>query len=210
MQAIRQSEMRVGSAPAGFPVLSQVVRELRRRNGWTLKQLSERSGIPVSTLAKVETGRLTLSYERLVQLAERTRLSPQQFLGMGTPTAVFRGARRSTQRWEEAVRSVTDSKSAYPMCAELLGKRMDLTLLQLSARGRTQLEGKSGDGEAYYFVVAGSVQIATEFYRAETLSRGDSIYLDMLMHHSLSLSPSCEEASIVRICCDPCDLQERA
>ena len=45
------------------PTLVQVMRGIRSRNGWTLKEMSEQSGIPVSTLSKVEHDRLTLTYD---------------------------------------------------------------------------------------------------------------------------------------------------
>ena len=47
------------------------MRGVRNREGWTLKQMSEKSGIPVSTLSKVEHDRLTLTYEKLYQVAQR-------------------------------------------------------------------------------------------------------------------------------------------
>jgi transcriptional regulator with XRE-family HTH domain len=43
--------------------IGPLLRSLRVRNGWTLKQMSARSGIPLSTLAKVEHDRLTLTYD---------------------------------------------------------------------------------------------------------------------------------------------------
>ena len=42
-----------------------------RRRGWTLREMSERTDIPVSTLSKVEHDRLTLSYDKLVQLSQK-------------------------------------------------------------------------------------------------------------------------------------------
>ncbi|MBN8841916.1 MAG: helix-turn-helix transcriptional regulator, partial [Sphingomonadales bacterium] len=39
------------------PTLGAVMRGIRSRNGWTLKQMSAKSGIPVSTLSKVEHDR---------------------------------------------------------------------------------------------------------------------------------------------------------
>ena len=41
--------------------LGALLRGVRNREGWTLKQMSEKSGIPVSTLSKVEHDRLTLT-----------------------------------------------------------------------------------------------------------------------------------------------------
>jgi cytoskeletal protein RodZ len=35
------------------PTLGSLLRGLRMRNHWTLKEMSERTGIPLSTLAKV-------------------------------------------------------------------------------------------------------------------------------------------------------------
>src|SRR5260370_8034132 len=56
------------------PTLGSLVRSLRSRNGWTLKEMSQRTSIPVSTLSKVEHDRLTLSYDKLVQLSQRLNI----------------------------------------------------------------------------------------------------------------------------------------
>ena len=45
------------------------LREFRTEKGLTLAEVSERTGIPVSTLSKVETGKMSLSYEKLVRLS---------------------------------------------------------------------------------------------------------------------------------------------
>ena len=53
------------------PTLGRILKELRGHRNWTLREMSERSGIPVSTLSKVENDRLTLTYDKLLQLSER-------------------------------------------------------------------------------------------------------------------------------------------
>ena len=40
--------------PPARPTLGRLLRSLRMRNDWTLKEMSKRTGIPLSTLAKVE------------------------------------------------------------------------------------------------------------------------------------------------------------
>ena len=60
------------SAPR--PTLGRLLRSLRTRNDWTLKEMSKRTGIPLSTLAKVEHDRLTLTYDKLQQLSERLKI----------------------------------------------------------------------------------------------------------------------------------------
>src|SRR5438067_13341340 len=50
------------------------LRSLRVRKGWTLMQMSDRCGITLSTLAKVEHDRLTLTYDKLLQVSQRLRI----------------------------------------------------------------------------------------------------------------------------------------
>ena len=59
---------------SAHPTLGRILRELRNHRGWTLKEMSERSGIPVSTLSKVEHDRLTLTYDKLLQLSQKLQI----------------------------------------------------------------------------------------------------------------------------------------
>ena len=56
------------------PTLGVLLRGLRAREGWTLKEMSAKTGIPVSTLSKIEHDRLTLTYDKLQQLGQRLGL----------------------------------------------------------------------------------------------------------------------------------------
>jgi transcriptional regulator with XRE-family HTH domain len=62
------------------------------REGWTLKEMSAKSGIPVSTLSKVEHDRLTLTYDKLQQLAQRLGLRMSELFAEG------RGVARRSRR----------------------------------------------------------------------------------------------------------------
>src|SRR5690242_21835193 len=44
------------------------IRRLRLARGWSLAQLSEASGVPVSTLSRVELGQNALNYDKLIRL----------------------------------------------------------------------------------------------------------------------------------------------
>ena len=56
------------------PTLGRILKDLRSHRGWTLKEMSARSGIPVSTLSKVEHDRLTLTYDKLLQLSQKLNI----------------------------------------------------------------------------------------------------------------------------------------
>ena len=53
------------------PTLGAVMKGIRARNGWTLKEMSEHTEIPLSTLSKIEHDRLTLTYDKLQHLAQQ-------------------------------------------------------------------------------------------------------------------------------------------
>ena len=79
--------------------LGGLIHRLRRRNGWTLRQMSDEVGIPLSTLAKVEADKLSLTYDKLQQLASRLGMTMAEFLALGETTEAQSGpvvtARRS-------------------------------------------------------------------------------------------------------------------
>src|ERR1700743_2478745 len=85
--------------------LGSLLRSLRDRNGWTLAEMSERTDIPVSTLSKVEHDRLTLTYDKLLQVSQRLNIRMSELFAdpaAEAETAVT--ARRSIGNMDEAVR----------------------------------------------------------------------------------------------------------
>src|SRR6185503_9313256 len=107
------------------PTLGTLLRKLRARSDWTLKEMSERTGIPVSTLSKVEHDRLTLTYDKLQQLSQRLNIRMSElFADPGEPNEPAVTARRSVGRLDDAVRVNTKNYDYYYLCTELRRKRM--------------------------------------------------------------------------------------
>ena len=112
--------------PSSSPTLGTLLRRLRAREGWTLKEMSERTGIPVSTLSKVEHDRLTLTYDKLQQLSQppqhpHVRAVRRERRGQSAPAVT---ARRSIGDIDRAVRVNTPNYDYYYLCPELRRKRM--------------------------------------------------------------------------------------
>ncbi|NJO12381.1 MAG: helix-turn-helix domain-containing protein [Gammaproteobacteria bacterium] len=184
------------------PTLGRLLRRLRQRNDWTLKEMSKRTGIPLSTLAKVEHDRLTLSYDKLQQLSERLKIrmadlfaDPQE----AAETAVT--ARRSIGRIDRAVRVNTRNYDYYYLCAELRRKRMIPVLTRIRAKSVGEFgELVHHSGEEYIYVLQGRVEIHTEFYDPIVLEAGESIYIDSNMGHAYVAAEGCEEATVLGVC----------
>src|SRR5262245_64716188 len=56
------------------------IRRLRTERGWTLRDLSQRSNISQSALSRVETGQITLSFDRAHALSRALEADFTQFL----------------------------------------------------------------------------------------------------------------------------------
>jgi transcriptional regulator with XRE-family HTH domain len=184
------------------PTLGRLLRSLRMRNHWTLKEMSERTGIPLSTLAKVEHDRLTLTYDKLLQVSQRLKIRMSELFAEpenGTDTAVT--ARRSIGSADTAIRVNTRNYDYYYLCPELRRKRM----IPVVTRIRAKRVAEFGDlvhhsGEEFIYVIDGSVEVHTEFYDPVVIKTGQSIYLDSNMGHAYIAAEGCDEAIVLRVC----------
>lgn len=182
--------------------LGAVMRGLRSRNGWTLKEMSQKSGIPISTLSKVEHDRLTLTYDKLQQLSERLNIHMSELFAEGesTPAASPVMGRRSIGTLDRAVRVNTANYDYYYLCTELRQKRMIPNLTKI----RNKSLAEFGDlvrhhGEEFIYVVAGQLVVHTEFYDPVVLNEGESIYIDSAMGHAYLAGENCDEAVAIAV-----------
>src|SRR3954469_21068821 len=148
------------------PTIGSLLRSLRARNGWTLKQMSEHAGIPLSTLSKVEHDRLTLTYDKLQQLSQRLNLRMSElFSEPDTTLEPAVTARRSIGRMDRAVRVNTPNYDYHYLCPELRRKRMIPVLTRIRAKSVAEFgELVHHSGEEYIYVLEGRIEIHTEFY----------------------------------------------
>src|ERR1700742_4213792 len=92
--------------------LGNLIRLVRQQRNWTLRQMSTKVGIPLSTLAKVEADKLSLTYDKLQQFASRLGMTMTEFLGQAdaqpvTPEQRVVTARRSVTARHNAVQIST-------------------------------------------------------------------------------------------------------
>jgi transcriptional regulator with XRE-family HTH domain len=184
------------------PTLGQVMRGIRSRNGWTLKEMSKQSGIPVSTLSKVEHDRLTLSYDKLQQLSMRLNIRMADLFAEEAEDAAPRvTGRRSIGTLDSAVRVTTDNYDYFYLCTDLRRKRM----IPIVTRIRTHSAKEFGElvhhkGEEFIYVVEGSIEVHSEYYDPILLKAGEGIYLDSTMGHAYVTADGCDEAMVLGVC----------
>lgn len=163
--------------------------------------MSDQSGIPVSTLSKVEHDRLTLTYEKLQQLSQRLGLRMSELFSEDTDMsrqAIM--ARRSIGDVEHSIRVETPNYDYHYLCTEIRRKRMIPVLTNIRAKSVEEFgEYARHAGEEYVYVVKGEIVVHTEFYDPVTLAEGQSIYLDANMGHAYVAAEDCDEAVVLGV-----------
>ena len=101
-----------------------LIRMVRQKNDWTLRQMSTKVGIPLSTLAKVEADKLSLTYDKLQQFTSRLGMTLTEFLGQAEerPSELQQRvvtARRSLTGKGNSVAISTPTYDYEYLCADL-------------------------------------------------------------------------------------------
>lgn len=177
----------------------------------TLRDMSTRTQIPVSTLSKVEHNRLTLTFDRLNTIADRlgihvtdlfspnpspspgpTSISPSTSIAASTYTALT-PCRRSLER----LNPLRDPATSLALFADLTHKRMTPTLIQL--RTNTPTPPVPNTGEQLLFILHGTIDVHTRYYTPTRLTAGEAIYLDSEMLLHLTLASDSPEAQLLSV-----------
>jgi transcriptional regulator with XRE-family HTH domain len=169
--------------------LGLALRALRKQNGWTLADVSARTGVPVSTLSKVENDKLSLSYDKLVRLSQGLQVDIARLFQPDAAGTVDESpqpfGRRSIQRAGEGSFIETKTYAHFYPASDLLNKKLVPIIAELHARTLDEFgELVRHTGEEYAIVLEGACEVHTELYAPVLLERGDSIYFDSAMGHA--------------------------
>ena len=201
----KHSTKRSKDASSERSTLGSLISLVRERHGWTLRQMSDKVGIPLSTLAKVEAGKLSLTYDKLQQFTSRLGMTLVEFLAQadtpaaGTAPPVFT-ARRSLTGNGNSVQVSTPNYDYEYLCADLREKRMVPMITRIRAHDIKEFgELVRHQGEEFIFVLEGTIEVHLQFYTPVTLSVGQGIYLDSSMGHAYT-AKDCESALVMGVC----------
>lgn len=157
--------------------LSIKLRLLRRQAGFTLQQLSQRSGISLSTLSKIENGLLSPTYEKIAALANGLRVDVGELFSPVTKALPI--GRRSVTRHGQGIAHITDQYRYEVLHADLTNKRFNPLVTTIRAHERKEFPSLlSHTGEELIYVLSGEMTLYNEGYSPLVLGPGDSCYFD--------------------------------
>ena len=181
------------------------LKAVRAQQGLTLAEVSEKTGLTVSTLSKVENDKIALTFDKLVRLSEGLQIDITQLFGPGggEPLRAESATRRSVTRAGEG-RSIEMPRGNYLYLAgELLNKRIVPILGEVFAKDiSTYGELMRHHGEEFVYVLEGTLELHTELYTPARLEKGDSVYFDSGMGHAY-IAVGDEPCRILSICATP-------
>ncbi len=181
------------------------LRGLRMQRGWTLADVSKRTGLPGSTLSKLENDRASLSYDKLALLSAGLGVDISQFFSpiMVGPSGPVLGGRRSFTPAGAGQRIETENYDHRYLAADCLNKRFVPLIAELKARTLEEFgELIRHQGEEFTLVLEGSVEFHCELYAPQLMRKGDSIFFDSAMGHAYLVAES-GPCRVVSICSGP-------
>lgn len=158
------------------------IKQFRKRAKLTLNQASERTGVAISTLSKIERGELSPTLGTLQRVAKGLSFDISSLFA--PPLRPERAARQATTRAGEGRHYSTAVASHLCLSTELASKKMLPFRTTVLARSTSDYDGWIyHPGENFMFVLSGTVLFYSEFYEPVELNVGDSFYYDGSMGH---------------------------
>jgi transcriptional regulator with XRE-family HTH domain len=182
-----ESDISILNRMAGVMTPGAALKSLRARRGWTLAEVSERTGVPISTLSKVENEKADLTMDRLLRISAALEVNIADLFRSPAPGKTDPPARtrRSISRAGEG----GEIASSYGHYAYLAQDLLDKQVMPIIAEIRARTVAEFGAyhrhvGEEFIHVLEGELALYTDTYAPALLSKGDSIYFDATMEHA--------------------------
>ena len=160
------------------------LRAVRKSQKLTLKQLSERSGVALSTLSKMELAQVSVSYEKLAAAARAMSVDiAQLFSPAKAPSDTAQPTVVSTAI-DSAAGYSTGNYDYHPMAGDFPGRSMTPMYARIFARELTQFEDYiRHPGQEFALVLSGRVRIQFETGESITIGCRETAYFNSSVGH---------------------------
>jgi transcriptional regulator with XRE-family HTH domain len=180
------------------------LRAFRRKQGWTLASVSQDTGLPVSTLSRIETDQISPTYDQLSKLSLGLNVDMAHLLsGDMAEAKPVQTARRSVNRAGDGQMLETPMQTLRYLSVDLTNKQFAPIIGEIKAHSLEEAgEFHRHDGEEFVFVVSGELELHSESYAPLRLQPGDSVYFDSGTAHAY-VAVGKERCKILSICTAP-------
>lgn len=160
--------------------VGEIIHRLRKEKELTLLELSEKSGVALATLSRIENGKMTGTLESHMNICKALEITlPELYKDLSASKKTL----EIRSRKEHADVFVHDKNSSAEMLAsKVLNKKMMPILIKIAEGGSTHKEETKSGVEKFVYVLDGKVEanIGEETYN---LTRGDTLYFESSLPH---------------------------
>jgi transcriptional regulator with XRE-family HTH domain len=180
-------------------MIGKTINKLRTERKMTLVELSEKSGVALATLSRMENGKMTGTLESHMHICEALNVSLPELYKNLYPDKKAVDIQKQRSRTDVFIH---DKKSSEEMLAsKILNKKMMPVLIKISKNGKTQKEETRAGIEKFIYVIDGKIEanIGEEKF---SLGKNDSLYFESnIPHYFKNNGPS--DARIISVVCPP-------
>jgi len=145
----------------------------------SLTELSEKSGVQMATLSRIENKKMVGTLECHIQIAKALGIDVTElYKGLTQQNAIIDFG----QDKNLDVFTHSEAASFEILTKNIMNKRMMPTLIKIEAGGKTNKEQNSGGSEKFIFILDGHVQIDINSQVFE-LRKYNTLYFDSSLPH---------------------------
>ena len=152
---------------------------IRKAKRVSLTELSEKSGVQMATLSRIENKKMVGTLESHMQIAKALGIDiTELYKGISQQNALIDfGQDKNTD-----VFTHSDEASFEILTKNIMNKRMMPTLIRIQEGGKTNKEQAPGGTEKFIFVLDGHVEINVNA-QTFTLHKNNTLYFDAALPH---------------------------
>ena len=160
--------------------IGKKLRELRKEKNMTLEELSQKSGVALATLSRIENNKMTGTLASHNRLCKALSASLVELYGKLEDEAKVVETVPKRRRTEHIVHA---QKAKYELLVtKTLDKKIMPLMIKLEKGGETQKEQNKSGIEKFVYVLTGTIE-ASVGNQSYTLKKGDSLYFDASLPH---------------------------
>ena len=159
--------------------IGEKLHAIRKAKRISLTELSEKSGVQMATLSRIENQKMVGTLESHMQIAKALGLDVTElYQGLSHKNALIDfGQDKNTDIFTHS-----DEASFEILTKNIMNKKMMPTLLRIEEGGKTNKEQAQGGAEKFIFVLDGHVEINVN-NQIFTLHKNNTLYFDAALPH---------------------------
>ena len=163
------------------------IKQIREMKKVSIEELSERSGMELSLVQKIEQEKNIPSLAPLIKIARALGVRLGTFLDDSDsygPVVVRAGEQHKGVRFTSQSSEAREHLNFFSLAYDKAGRNMEPFIVDIEAGKQSDYMLSSHEGEEFIYVLEGDVEIN---YGKDVfhLTKGDSIYLDSIVMHNV-------------------------